>query len=121
MAKAAETDLPVVLSAATFLSGEHATSGTALVVALPDGGIVVRFEGLDTSNGPDLAVVLSPEMASESWQYRDRVHLGELKGNLGDQNYDVPSDVDITGFRSVVIWCERFSVAFGAAPVDVSA
>jgi hypothetical protein len=117
--QAQESGLPVIVSTGTFFSGEHDTDGTALVVALPDGSLVVRFEDLDTSNGPDLRVVLSPEPASDSWQYDDRLHLGELKGNVGDQNYLVAADVDLSRYRSVVIWCERFSVAFGAAPIDV--
>ncbi len=116
---ASSTGAPVVVSSGEFISGEHSTSGTALVVALPDGSLVVRFEGLDTSNGPDLRVVLSPDDASGSADYSGRLILGELKGNIGDQNYVLDGDVDLTGFRSVVIWCERFSVAFGAAPIDV--
>jgi len=65
-------------------------------------------------------VVLSPEPASDAWQYDDRLHLGELKGNIGDQNYTIGADVDLSRYRSVVIWCERFSVAFGAAAIDVA-
>lgn len=43
------------------------------------------------------------------------VDLGELQGNLGDQNYLVPADVEPLAYASVVIWCERFDSAFGAA------
>ncbi|MEO7397470.1 MAG: DM13 domain-containing protein [Ilumatobacteraceae bacterium] len=121
IAMAAASGQPVVLSTGEFFSGEHTTKGIALIVALPDGSLVVRFEGLDTSNGPDLRVVLSPDEASESSGYSDRVILDELKGNIGDQNYVLDADVDLTRSRSVVIWCERFSVAFGAAAVSVQA
>ncbi len=121
IARAAESGLPVVLSSGSFVSGEHTTTGTALVVALPDGSLVVRFEDLDTSNGPDLRVVLSTDAASDSFQYEGRKTLEELKGNIGDQNYSLGADVDLTQYRSVVIWCERFSVAFGAAAIDVQA
>jgi len=120
-ASASATGTPVILSTGSFISGEHDTSGTALLVALPDGSLVVRFEDLDTSNGPDLRVVLSTDDASDAWKYDSRHILGELKGNIGDQNYSIPSDVDLTQFGSVVVWCERFSVAFGAAPLDVVA
>jgi Electron transfer DM13 len=121
LAAAQDTGLPVVISTGTFFSGEHDTSGTALVVALPDGSLVVRFEGLDTSNGPDLRVVLSTDEASDAWDYAGRHIVDELKGNIGDQNYAIPADVDLSKFHSVVIWCERFSVAFGAAPITVVA
>jgi hypothetical protein len=119
--QAQATGAPIVVSTANFISGEHDTTGAALVVALPDGSLAVRFEDLDTSNGPDLHVVLSTDEASDAWKYDGRRHLGALKGNIGDQNYDVPADIDLAQFRSVVIWCERFDVAFGAASIQVSA
>ena len=43
---------------------------------------------------------------------------GALKGNVGDQNYDLPAGVDLTVYRSVTIWCRRFSVNFGTAPLS---
>ena len=119
LATAASSGAPVVVSSGAFFSGEHTTNGTAHVVALPDGSVVVRFEDLDTSNGPDLRVVLSTDEASESWEYDNRLILEDLKGNLGDQNYTLDPGVDITAYRSVVIWCERFGVAFGAAAINV--
>jgi hypothetical protein len=115
---AAQTSAPQIAAASEFISLDHGTSGTALVVALPDGGVTLRFEDLDTSNGPDLYVVLTPH-AAESGNYDGRLQLGRLKGNRGDQNYDIPPGTDLTAFRSVVIWCERFSSPFGAAPVEV--
>ena len=119
LATAASSGAPVVVSSGAFFSGEHTTNGTAHVVALPDGSVVVRFEDLDTSTGPDLRVVLSTDEASESWEYDNRLILEDLKGNLGDQNYTLDPGVDITAYRSVVIWCERFGVAFGAAAISV--
>ncbi len=43
--------------------------------------------------------------------------LGDLKGTNGNQNYPIPADTNPTGYTSVVIWCDRFNVAFGSAPV----
>ena len=43
------------------------------------------------------------------------IDLGSLKGNKGDQNYDLPADADLTKYKSVSIWCARFGVNFGAA------
>jgi len=47
------------------------------------------------------------------------VDLGGLKGNLGSSNYLIPAGTDLSGFRSAVIWCRRFSVGFGVAPLNV--
>jgi hypothetical protein len=108
---------PVDLATGTFVSREHETVGTARVVQLPDGRVFVRLEGFETSNGPALYVYLSenPAEGTESAFDDQFVDLGALRGNVGDQNYEVPGGVDATTFTSVVIWCDRFDAAFGAA------
>jgi hypothetical protein len=114
----------VTLAEGAFASLEHETSGTALVVELPDGTRYLRLEGLETSNGPDLRVYLSSVPPSDDWYVYDDdafVDLGGLKGNLGSSNYVIPAGTDLSGFRSAVIWCRRFSVGFGVAPLDVAA
>lgn len=108
---------PVVVSRGSFVSVEHPTSGQALLVRQPDGSYLVRFEGLDTDNGPDLKVALSTK-AVGSRDYGNLTLLGSLKGNKGDQNYVIPAGTDLSGLAAVVVWCERFSVAFGEAPLS---
>jgi hypothetical protein len=103
-----------------FRSLEHSTSGTARLVTLEDGRRIIRIENLDSENGPDLVVYLSPQPADGGGFGSGAVNLGKLKGNKGSQNYELPADVDPAKFASVVIWCKRFSVAFGAAPLVVS-
>ncbi len=107
------------LSAASFRSHEHATEGRARVIELRDGRRYVRFEDFRTSNGPLLRVYLSataPDGRGPAFDLRF-VDLGALKGNIGDQNYAIPRGTDLGAYRSVVVWCKRFSVAFAAARV----
>lgn len=108
---------PVELARGDFVSIDHGTSGVVRVLELADGSRLVRFEGLDTDNGPDLFVYLTtnPAGGPEGAFDDDFVNLGRLKGNRGDQNYEVAADVDLGRFASVVIWCDRFDSAFGAA------
>ena len=110
---------PAELATGEFASIDHATSGVTRVLRLEDGMRIVRLEGFATENGPDLFVYLSSNAAdgAEEAFDDDIVNLGRLKGNQGDQNYDLPADVDLDRFRSVVIWCDRFNAAFGAAPL----
>lgn len=111
---------PVVLAEGAFVSQEHDTSGTARVLALPDGSRVLRLEGFSTSDGPDVHVWLSDAPADGDWHSYDDgryVPLGEIKATDGNHNYVIPADADLVGLRSVVIWCDRFNVAFGSAPV----
>ena len=111
---------PETIASGEFQSLEHTTTGTASVIELADGRRFLRFEGLETSNGPDLRVYLSEVPASDDWHAygEDFVDLGALKANLGDQNYEIPNDVDLDDFKSAVIWCRRFTVGFGVAPLD---
>jgi hypothetical protein len=121
---ASNADGLVTLAEGAFASLEHETTGMALVVELPDGTRYLRLEGLETSNGPDLRVYLSSVPPSDDWYVYDDdafVDLGGLKGNLGSSNYAIPRGTDLSGFRSAVIWCRRFSVGFGVAPLDVAA
>ncbi|MFE9696670.1 DM13 domain-containing protein [Streptomyces sp. NPDC006270] len=111
----------VTVASGKLISHEHATSGTVRLLRLADGSHVVRLEGLDTSNGPDLRVWLTDAPVKEGragWHvFDDGVHesLGKLKGNKGDQNYRLPQHVDPARFTSLAIWCDRFDVSFGAA------
>ncbi|WP_369167078.1 DM13 domain-containing protein [Streptomyces sp. R28] len=112
---------PRTLADGELISHEHTTSGSVKLVRLADGSHVVRLEDLDTSNGPDLRVWLTDARVEEGragWHVFDDgeyVSLGRLKGNKGSQNYVVPEEVDLSHYRSVTIWCDRFDVSFGAA------
>ncbi len=115
---AAESSEPEVLAEGRFVSQEHDTSGTARVLELPDGSRVLRLEGFSTSDGPDVHVWLSDATAGGDWHSYDDgryVPLGEIKATDGNHNYAIPTDADLDGLRSAVIWCDRFNVAFGSA------
>lgn len=115
---------PVQLSVGELVSHEHATSGTVRVIRQLDGSLVVAVEGLKTSNGPDVHVWLSAADVVEGragWftaAGAPHLDLGSLKGNLGDQLYPVPAGTALADFRSVSLWCEQFSVSFGAAQLS---
>jgi len=109
-----------LLSGGSFENAEHDTSGRAKLLELADGRRFVRLEGLATSDGPDLHVWLTDQPSGGEWgSYDDGryVRLGELKATRGNQNYEIPADAELEGLTSVVIWCDRFNVAFGTAPI----
>jgi hypothetical protein len=115
---AAGSAAPVVVAAGPLRSGEHHTEGTARLLRLSDGAQVLRLEDLRTSNGPVVKVWLTSADADASNDViADARHLdlGGLEGNLGNQNYPVPSGAESARFNAVVIWCARFHVAFGSA------
>lgn len=96
----------------TFVGRDHPTSGNAIVLGDGHGQRFVRFEAFETTNGPDLNVYL---VNSSVGGVDDFIDLGGLKGNIGDQNYEIPPDVDLDVYDTVLIWCVRFSSPFGEA------
>ena len=118
-----ESDEPlevVRLVEGSFIDRSHPTEGVAVVLNDGTQQRFLRFEDFATDNGPDLNVYLSsaPPDASAGAFDDDFVDLGDLKGNIGAQNYEIPTDVDLNHHSTVVIWCVRFSVAFGAAELS---
>ena len=116
-ATTAPTD--TLLARGTFISHEHHTSGTASIVRLASGKRVLAIANLDTSEGPVVKVWLTDRKVTKNgWHVFDDgkyVNLGDLKGNLGNQVYRIPDSTDLSQLQSVVIWCDRFDVSFGAA------
>lgn len=118
---AGAVDSSMSLAAGMFHSGAHETKGTATIHQLSNGRRVLRLTGFETSNGPDVHVYLvaaNDATDNDTVKTAGFVDLGSLKGNIGDQNYDVPADVDLDTHRAVSIWCARFGVNFGTAPLQ---
>ncbi len=103
-------DLPVYPVVST--PGHEAKGEVKLLPT--ESGLVVRYENFETINGPDLFVYLSSDLSATSF-----INLGELKGTSGNQNYTVPSEVDLRQYPYVLIWCKQFGVLFNYA--DISA
>jgi hypothetical protein len=110
-----------VLASGKFHSVAHETKGNATVYQLADGRKTLRLTDFQTSNGPDVRVYLvaaADASDNETVKQAGFTEVGALKGNIGDQNYDLPSDVDLTKYRAVTIWCRRFGVNFATAPLS---
>ncbi len=107
----------------TFHGKVHNTSGRATIYKEADGRLLLRLTNFKTSNGPDVHVVLiaakdADDDANFLKNSTERIELGTLKGNEGDQNYNIPGGTDLQKFQTVSIYCERFNANFGAAPLE---
>ncbi len=114
---------PTALAKGTFRDIAHETKGGATIYNLPTGQRILRLSEFATSNGPDLRVYFvaaSDANDNETVTRAGFIDLGALKGNIGNQNYDLPADLDLGKYQSVTIWCRRFSVNFGTAPLTQS-
>ncbi|MGM0753732.1 MAG: DM13 domain-containing protein [Bacillota bacterium] len=71
----------------------------------------IRLENFEVTNGPDLYVYL----VEEGQKTKEGISLGKLKGNIGNQNYEIPGDHSASSGMDIVIWCKQFNVDFGRA------
>ncbi|WP_335872927.1 DM13 domain-containing protein [Bacillus sp. 2205SS5-2] len=97
-----------------FMDGDssHKASGEVLVSADH-----IRLENIEVTNGPDLYVYL----VDKGQETKQGVSLGKLKGNIGNQNYELPAGTEIKEGMKIVIWCKQFNVDFGYAVVEKGA
>ena len=107
----------VLLRAGRFEAVRHPAAGTATAIRLAKGGRVLTLTAFDVDNGPDLRVYLVAGPARSEGEVDDYVDLGALKGNRGDQQYEIPDGVDVGRYATAVIWCRAFSVLFARAPL----
>lgn len=114
---------PVVIGQGAFIEIDpvHRAEGTATVYQI-DEALVLRFEDFRVTNGPQLHVVLSKTTPTTIFGGvgEDMIDLGPLKGNVGNQNYDIPAGVDLSEYQSVVIYCVPFGVVFSSAALSAS-
>lgn len=98
----------------------HTGQGRAAIYDLGGGERVLRLEDFRVTNGPDLYVYLSasadPRRAAEL-RAAPAVNLARLKGNIGNQNYSLPADLDLAPYRTVVIYCKKYDVIISTAPL----
>jgi hypothetical protein len=100
----------------TFLGigdGFHKVEGLAKVIEVVGGAEILRLEDFKATNGPDLYVYLSEDKSAS-----DFVNVGRLKGNVGNQNYEIPEGTDLSKYNTVLIWCRAFSFLFGSAQLS---
>jgi len=112
-----------VLAQGSFHDVAHKGIGVASIHQLSDGTRLLRFTHFETSNGPDVRVYLvAADDATDSDAVKKAgfVEIGPMKGNMGDQNYELPSQLDLGKYHAVTIWCKRFGVNFATAPLTFS-
>lgn len=117
---------PVALRVGQFgvVDAIHRAEGTATIYRLPGGGLTLRLEDFRSTNGPDLFVYLSGHPAPRSSSQvheRPGLEVARLKGNVGNQNYDLPADLDLGAVKSVVIYCKQFTTVFSTAELGAGA
>ena len=114
---------PELLADGMFHSNAHETKGKATIYQLADEKRILRFTEFETSNGPDVNIYLvaAPAVKDDATvKEAGFITLGPIKGNKGDQNYELPSDVDLGTYQAITVWCKRFSVNFGTAPLTLA-
>jgi Electron transfer DM13 len=106
-----------VLTSGNFVDSEHPTKGLAEIVTQNGKNYLRLNKAFRSDEGPDVFVLLHREDSPKEYKKSDYVSLGRLQKTKGKQLYRIPNEVNITEFKSVVIWCRQFNATFGYAPL----
>jgi hypothetical protein len=99
-----------LISQGTFAgSGSYTVSGSAKLYEF-QGKRYIYLENFSSSGGPDLRVYLATNTSATQF-----VSLGNLKANSGNQSYVINNPPDFAQYKNVLIWCQQFTVLFGAS------
>ncbi len=107
-----------VLGRTTFYGVDRQGEGTATLYKMPDGSQLIRLEDFFVTLNSDLEIRMSPLPAPKTTDEIARsgfTNVAPLKATVGSMNYPVPPGVDLTKFRSIIIWCEITYNAYAAA------
>jgi hypothetical protein len=106
---------PVELGRAGLVGIDHRASGTARLIRLADGALLVRLESVDVQPGPDyyLHVVAGADMHRPAAGSQ----VARLRGTRGNQNYPVAAGRTATLPATVLIWCRAFDTPIAAATI----
>lgn len=103
---------PVSLAKGSFSGADgHVGQGEAEVVRTSAGKRLLTFTDFDVDPGAKVVVWLTREASSVG----DRIELGNLKGNVGNQQYEIPSSADLSEYDTVVLYCTPFTVRIATA------
>jgi len=107
------------LTAAFRGAGSYPASGSyALATAQGGLSLTTSKDYSHDAKAPDVYVVLSKgtKVAAGSSLY-----LGKVKSPKGSQAFVIPADARTAGYDTVVLWCKKFSLLVGSAPLNAAA
>ena len=107
----------VLLGRGRFESVAHPAEGIATTIRAASGERFLTLTDFEVDNGPDLRLYLVAGPARDESEVDDFEDLGALKGNKGNQQYELPRGLDLDRYTTVVVWCRAFSVNFARAPL----
>jgi Electron transfer DM13 len=104
-------------TAGAFVSVEHQTTGKVAIVTEGSQRYLKLDKNFQTSDGPDVFVILHRANKPQSYSKNSYVLLGKLQNVKGEQRYSIPANLDLKSYKSAVIWCRQFSATFAYAPL----
>ncbi len=105
----------------SFYRIDQQGQGVVTLHRLADGSAALRLADFFVTANVDLEVRLSPLAAPRStdeFVAAPSVSVADLDVTAGSLNFRVPAGVDLSAYRSVVIWCEQLHTAYAAASLE---
>jgi hypothetical protein len=106
----ATAPLRVASGALTGADG-HRARGRAAIIREPGGTRRLTLTDFDADPGPGVVVYLARDESNVD----DVVELGDLKGNVGDQQYRIPDGANLQAYDTLILWCVPFTTRIAVA------
>ena len=122
---AMNVEKPVIVTTGKFHQIAYATNGTATITEDGHGARTLTLKDFKTGAGPALHLYLwkaenvkDNAAAKKLVAGKSYLDLGALKATSGAQTYRVPKEIDLWQYLAVGVWCDKFDVNFGTAPLS---
>ncbi|MFN8421590.1 MAG: DM13 domain-containing protein [Anaerolineae bacterium] len=108
----------------TEIDAVHRATGSVRIYRLSEDRLILRLEnGFEVTNAPGLAIYLSgaeaPKSIAELTTSSVTAYpVGSLVGSTGDQQFDIPAQLRLERYRTVVIVSEPLNKIYSIAPIS---
>ena len=107
-------------SPASWQNQDIKVKGTWTIEERADGNYLVLSDDFKTKNAPDLKFFVSNagyESLNGSNATNGAVEIAKLSKNKGAQSYKIPSNVNLSDYKSLVLHCEQYSKLWASTPL----
>ena len=111
----------VEISGGKWVEKGYAIKGGWKIVNRDESRFIVFDDKFKTKKGPDLKVYLSRKSIEDvqgKSVAQSSIKISPLQSNKGAQEYEIPNDVNLDDYSSLLIHCEAYSHLWGGGALD---
>lgn len=103
-----------LLVSGTFAGqSDHVTTGKVTIEKEGDRTVVILHDNFSLDGAP------SPTLGfSKDGSFDEKTEFTKLESLNGEQRYEVPASILVSGYDALTVWCGKFSIPLGSAKLN---